>query len=774
MDGRSAVQSPGVLRSPLLPCAPDTFRTLKGFQCLLSVLHSLSGFYSSSNHPDEEKHHFIELMKCLFGVLSEALSNHAGNRRFFRSRIGWHSLAEGLAATGLPTEAPDQLLGLLLAFAMDDTTLTSLVVSTKHWHALAKDVAAGEEDARLQSLRERIASRFGPKDILLNEEIVPLVVSFQIAMPPTHHSQITTLVVLQSLLSIATASKYNLVAMHSTGVLSTLLPRLWDLAAVPPAERAVLKELAAQLVRMGVNRLDDARDLYRKAMRDDEIAAFLLQAIQASREPPHIQFDLSLHGFASLEISSLGRSFPPSHTAGYTFAAWIHVEAFDPSMHTTLFGLFDSTQRCFVLAYIEQDTRKFILQTSVSSPRASVRFKTAVFQPKRWYHIAVVHRRGRPTAAAKAALYVDGEFVEQQKTNYPQSPPSPTAAAAATAVQLFFGTPSDLSLRVGRGVVASRWSLGTAHLFEDVLSDDLIAVFYRLGPRYHGNFQDCLGSFQTYEASAALNMRNELIHPGREEKSDIVVAIRHKASTIVPESKLLLSLSATQVLDDRDDNTVDESMLVQSLSKHAAKNLQSLTRAGAVAVNGAVPSINEALLSAHGVLITTGEPIAVVPQSLDHAAWRIGGAAAVGLKMVEVAKTPTQVCRAVEILFEMVKHSWRNSEAMERDNGFAILGHLIRQKDEKGVVGMDLLRLVLDFVGYRRDAPEESFIINPLAYRILLVDFDVWRTADIDTQKEYFAQFLMFANGSKYHHFNAKRLIRMRRALPSSSSPLVH
>jgi hypothetical protein len=333
-------------------------------------------------------------------------------------------------------------------------------------------------------------------------------------------------------------------------------------------------------------------------------------------------------------------------------------------------------------------------------------------------------------------------------------------------VQVFFGTPSDLSPRLGRGVVSSRWSLGTTHLFEDVLSDDLIAVFYRLGPRYHGNFQDCLGSFQTYEASAALNMRNELMHPGREEKSDIVAAIRQKASSIISEPKVLLSLSATQVLDDRNDNNIDESMLVQSLSRHAAKNLQGLTRAGAVAINGAVPSINEALISSHGVAIMTGEPIVVVPQSLDDAAWKIGGAAAVGLKMVEAAKTPKQVCRAVEILFEMIKGSWRNSEAMERENGFAILGHLIRQKDARGVVGKELLRLVLDFVGYRRDAPEESFIINPLAYRILLVDFDVWRTADIETQREYFAQFLKFTSGSKYHHFNSKRLVRMRKFLP--------
>jgi hypothetical protein len=734
----------------------DSFRVLKGFEQLLSTLHSLSGFYSSTHRSAEEKNHFIELTKCLFGVVSEALSNHPGNRRFFARRIGWDSLQQGLAATGLPTEAPDQLFGVLLAFGMDDPTLSSIVVSIKR--GLARQVADKQlsDGDKLNYLREKINVHFGPKDVLLNAEIVPLLVSFQIAMPRSEDSEVTAVVVLQSLHAIASASKFNLVAMHSTGVLSSILPRLWD-ATIPTGEKAVLNDFAGLLVQLGVNTMNDAKDIYRKAMKDENVASFLLEAIKTSREPPHIQFDLSLHGYASMEISSLGRVFPPANAPGYTFSTWIYVETFDSSMHTTLFGVFDSSQRCFVLAYIEQDTRKFILQTSVSSPRASIRFKSAVFEPKRWYHITIVHKKGRATSAAKAALYVDGEFVEQQKAGYPQAPPS-----ATTPVQVFFGTPLDLSPRLGRGVVSSQWSLGTTHLFEDALSDDLIAVFYRLGPRYHGNFQDCLGSFQTYEASAALNMRNELMHPGREEKSDIVAAIRQKASTIIPEHKVILSISATQVLDDRDDNNIDESMLLKSLSKHAAKNLQGLTRGGAVAINGAVPSINEALISSNGVAIMTGEPIVVVPQSLDDAAWKIGGAAAIGLKMVEMARTPSQVCQSVAILFEMIKGSWRNSEAMERENGFAILSHLIRQKDTKGVVGRDLLRLVLDFVGYRHDAPEESFIINPLAYRILLVDFDVWRMADIETQREYFSQFLMFTNGSKYHHFNSKRLIRMR------------
>lgn len=703
-------------------------------------------------------------MKCLLGVISEALANHPGNKRFFARKIGWDNIEQGLAATGLPTEAPDQGFGVLLAFGLDDPTLSSLVVSVKH----VLEVQAKRERwteskhgaERRKFVRARTACIFGPKTFLLNADIVPLVLSFQMAMPQTADAEITTLVVLQSLLSVASASKFNLVAMHSTGILSTILARLWS-DSIPIPEKALLLDLAKCLIRLGVNRSGDARMLYIKAMADEEVSSFLLEAIKSSQEPAHIQFDLSLHGFASMELSSLGRIFPPTSTHGYTFSAWVYIESFDPSTHTTLFGAFDASQRCFVLAYIEQDTRKFILQTSVASPRASVRFKNFVFNTQKWYHICVVHRRSRAASAAKAALYVDGEFVEELKAAYPQSPP-----LSDTPVQVFLGTPSDLSPRVGRGVVSSRWSVGTAHLFEDVLSDDLIAVHFRLGPRYFGNFQDCLGSFQTYEASAALNMRNELMHPGREEKSDIIAAVRRKASGILPESKVLLNISAAQVLNEREDNSTNDSQLLRLLVKHAAKNLQALTLAGAVATNGAVPSINEALLVPHGIAIMTGEPVVVLPQSLDDAAWRIGGAATIGLKMVELAKTPKQLCRAVDILFQMVKNSWRNSEAMERENGFAALGYLIRQKSVNGMVGKELLKLVLDFVGYRHDAPEESFIINPLAYRILVVDFDIWKKADVKTQQDYFLQFTTFTSGSKYHHFNSKRLLRMRMLIP--------
>lgn len=74
---------------------------------------------------------------------------------------------------------------------------------------------------------------------------------------------------------------------------------------------------------------------------------------------------------------------------------------------------------------------------------------------------------------------------ELKSGQYPSLPPlsnSSTESFAsfaststkATPVQAFIGTPQDLSAQLGKGVIFSRWSLASAHLLDDVLSDDLI------------------------------------------------------------------------------------------------------------------------------------------------------------------------------------------------------------------------------------------------------------------------------------------------------------
>ncbi|KAI9828211.1 MAG: hypothetical protein M1819_004596 [Sarea resinae] len=820
--------------------AKDAFRHLHGFQALLNTLRSVSGFYNASTLSDEDKADFFELLKIILAVLSETLNGHWGNRRYFSRRVegdGWGSLEQALASTGVgsgsaedgndDTIAEAKLFGCLFAFGLGEETLSSTFrgiqrrfegsdVSERSQksedHGSERDSKAGGDETsntitggctkEAKIIEKELKKAFGGDGILQNPEIVKIIVNFWSAMfgsrPASDKSpRITSMSIILALHRIATSSERNLAALHATGILSTILPRQFD-SALSSSETQLLGRLSSVLIQLGVSNLNDARYLYREAGSSPAVAAFLQKALESSRGPAHIQFDLSLHGFASVELANIGRAFPPtSSSAGYTFTAWIRIDKFDPDAHTTIFGAFDASQTCFVLIYIEKDTRNFILQTSITSSRPSVRFKSTKFEENRWYHVAVVHRRPRTTTSSRASLFVDGEFAEQVKCQYPSScPPLNTSTdsfASLTSsshrqnpVQAFLGTPQDLSSRLGRGVVLSRWSLASAHLFEEVLSDDLIAVHHQLGPRYNGNFQDCLGSFQTYEASARLNMRNELMHPGKEEKSDIVSVIRSKASGLLPESRILLSIFPTAVLSDDGFSNTDDQQLSSRLSARAAKNLYQLTRAGgnAIAINGALPSIDDALTQPHGIAILTGDLIVAIPQSLDDAIWRIGGCAAVGLHLIELARTRKTLVQAVHIFFASIKDNWRNSEAVEREGGFNVLGALLRGKmgagtiigpsnaassstieggaEEIALLSRELLQLVLNFVGYNEKNPEESIINNALGYRTLLVDFDMWRKAPSDTQKAYYKQFVTFGVESKYHHFNSKRLFRMR------------
>ncbi|PBP15812.1 beige/BEACH domain-containing protein [Diplocarpon rosae] len=793
--------------------ASDDFRHLHGFQILLDSLRAFSGFYHPTKRSREDKRKIFGLLESTLGILAQAFRSHYGNQRYFKRRVeggGWAALEQAIASIGTGGSESDpwseaQLFGRLLSFALDDKRLETLCQEVMQLYLptavqenpLSKNTVDNtiKDEIILEYVDNRLSEIIKEHSLLYHADAVPIIVDFwaTVTRQPGQAVNPAALVVIQALNKIASVSNHNLVSLHGSGILSTLLPLAFDAnISLGNSERSSVEALCASLVSLGVNTLSDAQ--YLVCNNSPRAADFLLQSMKGSHGPSFIQFDLSLHGFASIELPTLGRAFPPPSTsAGYTFTAWICIDQFDSKSFTTIFGAFDVSQTCFLLAYFDE-AHNFILQTSVVGSRPSVRFRSTVFRERRWYHIAIVHRRSRTITASKASLYVDGEFAEEVKCQYPAAPPSNASSDSFTSftsstskpnpVQGFLGTPRDLSSKLGSGVVFSRWSLASFHLFEEILSDDLIAVYYRLGPRYKGNFQDCLGSFQTYEASAALGMRNDLIHPGKDENSEILDAIRDKASNIVPESRIILSILPTAVLRDDDRHKTHESRLLRGLNQAASGNLYQLTHNNgtSIAINAAVPSISEALVRAHGTTVLTGDPVVIVPHSLDDAMWRLGGFTGIALKLVENATTKDDIVRAVETLFESIKGSWRNSEAMERENGYAILGALIRGKVGAGVVvsskyrsdpspmdsddrdklGFQLLSLVLNFVGYNHGRPEESFIINPLAYRILLVDFDMWRRSATITQKLYYKQFVVFGVKSKFHQFNSRRLFRMR------------
>ena len=802
----------------------NEFRHANGFEVVLDALRSFSGYYDPVKRSEAELLSLFKLLGACLKVLAAALRNHSGNKRFFRYRVaggGWEALEQAIASIGLGGAEPDawvscHVLGKLLSFALDDDDLDMLCQSVaKTLRAEHPSTGASDGDSTVEqqsqeaddqwdlvlarsvedigpSVRELVKSR----SVIRFPEILRTVVSFWTAIPrnPGAVPPPSSVLVLETILCSVSDSIYNRAAVHSTGVLSQFLQVAFGQGfSLSTPERETLVSLCKLLMFLGVNEPADTQFLL--SATGSEAADFCLEMMSKYSGPPFFQFDLSLHGYSSLELPTLGRPFPPQSAAGYTFTAWIRVECFDPTSHTTLFGIFDVSQTCFVLMYLERDTHNFILQTSVFSNKPSVRFKSVAFREKTWYHIAIAHKRPKTLSASKASLYVNGEFAEQVRCNYPHTPPLSNGNNESFAsfnssqskidpVQAFLGTPKALSGKAGARTVMSRWSLASAHLFEDILSDDYVAVHYGLGPRYQGNYQDTLGGFQTYEASATLGLRNEIAHPGKDESSDIWRAIREKGSAILTESKVMLSILPSATFPENVQNL--DTGLLRSLPHVSTRNLFRIaSHEGApLAINCAVPSLPDALYRPQGVASFRGTPVVAVPSHLDENFWRLAGFTPLALKLVERASTVDHTVRAVEIMIHCIRKSWRNSEAMERDDGYQILGMLLRFKVGYGVAvpgepvavrlavsndGRDsllfrVLSLILDFVGYNHANPIESFIVNNLAYRMLLIDLDIWRKSAPRVQELYYKQFLTFSVNSKHHEFNNKRLTHMRKS----------
>lgn len=664
----------------------DSFRRAQGFQSLLRVLQCLQNVWHEAAAADKTKD-ALQILAQLLAVLEAALEHHPGNNKYFRVKIegGWQCVQDFLRNMLISLMERDEnslhvehFFGILLAVATGCEAVADIYLTVAKAHPTSSKLSLLEEQERIEAGVKKAITVV--HDLLIPDVLVITVTLWSQYLSQQKQLRSVNLAFPFSLRALLTVSRQSIVLAHTSNLLSNLRPLLFD-GNHSPQEKVLYQDVALLLCEEGVPYLDDAQYFFSRAGSSPAAAKFLLDMIRASRKPPSIQFDLSRHGSSAIELANLRKPFPSPETPGYSLALWVRFDRFDDRAHTTLFGAFDKTQTCFVLTYLERDTKHLILQTAIRGSKPSVRFKSTTFCTDRWYHICITHKKPKTISSSRASLFVDGEFVEQVKATFPASAPV-DRSSGTVKVQTFIGTPQDLSPNTGSIPCISQWSLANAMLFEDIISDDFISVIYHLGPEYFGNLQDCLGSFQTYHASTALNLRNESLNPGKEETSELLLASRHRASNILDERRILLNISPTAVLDGDDRNNVDETALIKSLSRLAAKNLFAYTRSttNAIAINGAVPAINDALVQTNGVAMLMGEPTVAVPQSLDDVSWRLGGCASIGLSLVQRARTTEDVSTAVDILLAIVKESWRNSEVMERHNGYGILGHLIKEK----------------------------------------------------------------------------------------------
>lgn len=56
-------------------------------------------------------------------------------------------------------------------------------------------------------------------------------------------------------------------------------------------------------------------------------------------------------------------------------------------------------------------------------------------------------------------------------------------------------------------------------------------------------------------------------------------------------------------------------------------------------------------------------------------------------------------------------------------------------------------------------------INNPLAYRYVILNFEIWKKTSIPVQRAQLDQFVLFLNTSKMRNFNSRRLPKIRKLL---------
>lgn len=530
-----------------------------------------------------------------------------------------------------------------------------------------------------------------------------------------------------------------------------------------------------------------------ESLADDDrerVLDLLLDVANTSQEPNTVLFSMAEYGHASLAFSTLRRPFPPSPSSrGFTFVTTFSVERIEPSLPIELLTLFNAQRSLHVQLFIEPGTGHLSYATSLHPSSPPTRFNKTSFVTEKRYHLVFVHLHPRGGAhMSPARLFVDGELIEEKLAPWPTHSRSATTSASvqghlANPVRAVLGSPPGFNHDVAPNsqdpLPRSRtnrlvWSLGPTMLIDDAVPSDLPLVFYELGPRYTGNAQDSLGRFLTYRASANINLRLDQIarkaptttSNGSSVLSEkelanlpLVTAIAGRASDLVPEDRLYFVVNAanTATFDRSGANGGRPSSGTIATSSDPTKRSGSR-----VVLNQAVPLNREAIGSSFGLAKMYGEPALLVPQPLDEMIWKLGGCTIL-LRLISDSETPDTLAKTLRLFLQLISQSWRLSEDVERCKGYEVLGSLLHNKGR--LFNEEIASVIFHAVGIdvgESFARDESLLVNPFLYRIVMLDFELWSQTTPELQRWHLGHFQVLLRTSRHRRFNGKRVAKMQ------------
>ncbi|TDL19109.1 beach-domain-containing protein [Rickenella mellea] len=382
------------------------------------------------------------------------------------------------------------------------------------------------------------------------------------------------------------------------------------------------------------------------------------------------------------------------------------------------------------------------------------KLENARIQKGRWTHLALVHYPHRGSHSS-IRIFVDGVLCESRQWAYPK----PEARDAGAGVRYAVG---DTGIGAGAGKKGEgedvSWCIASAYMLSFPLPDDIPRLIHHLGPRYNANFQatDIL-RFLTYEASTSLNIFLSTI------------AASHSGSHFGVGTKTEAGIGAgadvaTLVKAIKDGVNISEESFVFALSPNGSttssgRNEPRPTTRGL----GEDSDLREPYVvnavghgTSRGVATIKGDVVVVNVLCLDVALWSVGGVA-VALRLVELASTPHEMSRTLSVLTDAIRGCWQNSEDMERLRGYDILAHILQRK--RHIINMTSYEVLFEFMGINFRTPDQSTIVNTLAYRTLALDLEIWSGTPTEIQRAHLDHFATLLKTSRYKAFNARQRI---------------
>ncbi|KAN0061326.1 Beige protein-like 1 [Thecaphora frezii] len=715
----------------------------------------------------------VEIFKLGLSILSEAMLHHPLNAKTFNETVGWEHLSSSIKLSTIGQTSPEHLFGSLLGLCLADvSTYSGRVASLRRElesqaTSSTATTAMGDRDAAIEA---KVLEQWSAPVVYPNAALLVLEM---------HETFVRSDPLLSSMIGcilerMATSSKRNQVLLAEADIASRLLQLLLSQngggsggGGGADLSRARYMRVVRHLFAIGIPDADGRRILRNLVdsgvpLEENTLLDLLLDVSPLSREPNSINFSMADYGHASVAFATLRRPFPPgTDSKGFSFVTSFCIDRFEPSLPLELLHIFDAHRTSSVQLTIEPGTGLLTYSTLNQPP--PIRFKAFRFLPGRLYHISFTH--ARPKGGAKtsmAQLFVDGVLVEERLAPWPPQPPN-----LGSPVRAVLGSPPNARARMsGESSAPGRinrlvWSLGPAWLLDDLLAPDLPLVLCELGSRYSCNVQDSLGRFLTYRASARINLRLDAVARGSMHgaagaekeiaRHPLVMAIAGKASDLVNEERLYFVLNAA--------NTVQLDRLPRRSPSEGGSADVSHRSSTTVILNQALPMTREAISASFGFAKLYGDPVLLTPRGTDELLWKLGGCSVL-LKLIDLSTTSVALRKTLSLFFDLVSSSWRLSEDVERSKGYEVLGSLLRSKVR--IIDQTILGLLLAVVGVDYASPEESVLVNPFLYRIILLDFDLWSQTSEEMQLIHLDHFKIMLRTSKHRRFNVKRVSKMQ------------